>query len=69
MLVCMCRHRDRGVTMLMRIDVGASDSGVLRLTLSHHASGFAPYRIENCSLETLHARQDRCLEQVGQRRC
>lgn len=52
------RHRDRGVTMLVRVDVATSAaSGVLRVTLSHHPSGFAPYRIDNCSLETLHARQ------------
>lgn len=55
-----CRHRDRGVTMLVRVDVAASAaSGVLRCVLSHHPSGFAPYRIDNCSLETLHARQYR----------
>lgn len=52
------RHRDRGVTMLVRVDVAASAaSGVLRCVLSHHPAGFAPYRIDNCSLETLHARQ------------
>ncbi len=54
------RHRDRGVTMLVRVDVAASAaSGVLRCVLSHHPAGFAPYRIDNCSLETLHARQYR----------
>lgn len=54
------RHRDRGVTMLVRVDVATSAaSGVLRVTLSHHPAGFAPYRIDNCSLETLHARQHR----------
>ena len=54
----VCRHRDRGVTMLVRVDVATSAaSGVLRVTLSHHPAGFAPYRIDNCSLETLHARQ------------
>lgn len=46
--------------MLVRVDVAASASGVLVVTLSHHPSGFAPYRIENCTLETLHARQHRC---------
>ena len=52
------RHRDRGVTMLVRVDLATSAaSGVLRVMLSHHPAGFAPYRIENCSLETLHARQ------------
>lgn len=44
--------------MLVRVDVATSaTSGVLRVTLSHHPAGFAPYRIDNCSLETLHARQ------------
>ena len=44
--------------MLVRVDVATSAaSGVLRITLSHQPSGFAPYRIDNCSLETLHARQ------------
>lgn len=57
------RHRDRGVTMLVRVDVATSAAGVLRVTLSHHPAGFAPYRIENCSLETLHARQQRVREQ------
>ena len=46
--------------MLVRVDVAASAaSGVLRCVLSHHPAGFAPYRIDNCSLETLHARQYR----------
>ena len=31
--------------MLVRVDVATSASGVLRITLSHHPSGFAPYRI------------------------
>eukprot|EP00887_Chlorella_sp_A99_P007395 scaffold2.g7395.t1 len=56
------RHRDRGVTMLVRADVATSEAGVLRATLSHHPAGFAPYRVENCSLETLHARQARVRE-------
>jgi hypothetical protein len=44
--------------MLVRVDLAASPAtGVLQVTLSHHPAGFAPYRIENCSLETLHARQ------------
>lgn len=46
--------------MLVRVDVATSAaSGVLRVTLSHHPAGFAPYRIDNCSLVTLHARQYR----------
>jgi len=51
------RHRDRGVTMLVRVDVATTDSGIVQVTLSHNPSGFAPYRVENCSLETLNARQ------------
>jgi len=57
------RHRDRGVTMLMGLDVSTTSSGLLKVTLSHQPAGFAPYRIENCSLETLHARQKGVTEQ------
>ena len=57
------RHRDRGVTMLVRLDVATGPLGVLCITLSHQPAGFAPYRIENCTLETLHARQLRVREQ------
>lgn len=66
-LCCVvCRHRDRGETMLVRVDVATSAaSGVLRITLSHHPAGFAPYRIDNCSLETLHARQYKCVLRIA----
>lgn len=57
------RHRDRGVTMLVRVDVATSHSGSCHITLSHNPAGFAPYRVENCSLETLHARQKSVREQ------
>jgi hypothetical protein len=57
------RHRDRGVTMLVRVDVAATGAGTLLVTLSHHPAGFAPYRLENCTLETLHCRQQRVREQ------
>jgi hypothetical protein len=49
--------------MMVRVDVATTASGVLRVTLSHHPAGFAPYRIENCTLETLHARQLRVRDQ------
>jgi hypothetical protein len=57
------RHRDRGETMLVRVGVATTDAGVVRVTLSHNPAGFAPYRVENCSLETLHARQAAVREQ------
>lgn len=51
----MCR--DRGVTMLVRVDVCAAEGGVLVINVSHQAAGFTPYRLDNCSSETLHLRQ------------
>ena len=48
--------RDRGVTMLVRVDVSGGAGGVLLVSLSHQAAGFAPYRLDNCSCETLHLR-------------
>lgn len=42
--------------MLVRVDICASDAGVLVVSVSHHSSGFAPYRLDNCSPETLHLR-------------
>jgi SHR-binding domain of vacuolar-sorting associated protein 13 len=57
------RHRDRGITMLLRVDVAISTSGSAQITLSHNPAGFAPYRVENCSTETLHARQKSVREQ------
>jgi len=52
-------HRDRGVTMLVRVDISAGTNGVLSVALSHQAAGFAPYRIDNCTAATLHLRQAR----------
>ena len=49
-------YRDRGVTMLLRVDVSTSSAGALLITLSDHASGFAPYRLDNCTPLTLHLR-------------
>ncbi|KAG7670791.1 hypothetical protein KSW81_004224 [Nannochloris sp. 'desiccata'] len=57
------RHRDRGITMLLRVDVAISTSGSAQIILSHNPAGFAPYRVENCSIETLHARQKSVREQ------
>ncbi len=57
------RHRDRGITMLLRVDVAISASGSAQITLSHNPAGFAPYRVENCSTETLHLRQKSVREQ------
>ena len=57
------RHRDRGITKLVRVGVASAASGVCYITLSHNPTGFAPYRVENCSLETLHARQKSVREQ------
>jgi hypothetical protein len=51
------RHRDRGETMLVRVDVATAAIGVMHVTLSHNSEGFAPYRVENCTIETLHCRQ------------
>ena len=44
------------MTMLVRVDICASDAGVLVVSVSHHTGGFAPYRLDNCSPETLHLR-------------
>ncbi len=46
--------RDRGVTILVRVDVSSGSAGVLAVTLSHQAAGFAP-----CA--TLAACTPRCL--------
>lgn len=55
------RRRDRGITMLVRVDISASTDGVLSVALSHQPAGFAPYRIDNCTATTLHLRQVRPL--------
>ena len=44
------------MTMLVRVDVSGGAGGVLLVSLSHQAAGFAPYRLDNCSSETLHLR-------------
>ena len=42
--------------MLLRVDVSTSSSGALLVTLSDQAAGFAPYRVDNCTSQTLHLR-------------
>lgn len=59
---CRIRHRSRGETLLLQLDVAASSSGIVA-TLSGRQGGFAPYRIDNCSAETLHVQQAGCAEQ------
>lgn len=68
--LCLCltacsyriRHRNRGETLLLQLDVAASSSGIVA-TLSGRQGGFAPYRIDNCSAEVLHVQQAGCPEQ------
>ncbi len=38
------RHRNRGETQLVRVDVGVGADGTLLASLSHHHTDFAPYR-------------------------
>ena len=48
--------RDRGETRLVRVDICSTKGGVLVVSMSHQAGGFAPYRLDNCSTEVLHVR-------------
>ncbi|GIL46445.1 hypothetical protein Vafri_3439, partial [Volvox africanus] len=57
------RHRNRAETQLVRVDVSLSPAGSMLLSLSHHHTDFAPYRIDNCSGEVLHVQQVGCLDQ------
>lgn len=58
------RHRNRGETLLLQLDVAAASSGSSMVaTLSAPEGGFAPYRIENCSSEVIHVQQVGCVEQ------
>eukprot|EP00884_Botryococcus_braunii_P001070 jgi/Botrbrau1/10964/Bobra.0383s0018.1 len=56
------RHRDKGETLLLQVDIKTSSDGVLLICVSHQAVGFSPYRIDNCTSETLHLRQEGCSE-------
>lgn len=52
------RHRDRGITRIVRADVSHSlKDGTRRIIFRSNPEEFTPYRIENCSLETLIIRQ------------
>ena len=45
-----------GETRLVRVDICSTKGGVLVVSMSHQAGGFAPYRLDNCSTEVLHVR-------------
>lgn len=52
------RHRDRGITRIVRADIShTSDHETKQIIIRSNPNGFAPYRLENCSLETLTIRQ------------
>lgn len=42
--------------MMARVDVSTTAAGPMLVTFSHQVLGFAPYRLDNCSSETLHVR-------------
>lgn len=42
--------------MLLRVDISTYASGSLLITLSDQGTGFAPYRLDNCTPFTLHLR-------------
>ena len=50
--------------MLVRVDICATRDGVLVVNVSHQTGGFAPYRLDNCSSETLHLRFQPCPAQL-----
>ena len=52
------RHRDRGVTHIVRAEIShSSEDGTKRIVLRSNPGAFTPYRLDNCSLETLTVRQ------------
>ena len=58
------RHRDRGITKIVRADISrTSDHGTEQIILRSNPEEFAPYRLENCSLETLTVRQKGVIDQ------
>ncbi|KAK9798969.1 hypothetical protein WJX73_003190 [Symbiochloris irregularis] len=57
------RHRGRGETLMLKVDVSTTKSGPMLVTISHQAAGFTPYRLDNCTSETLHISQHQCSEQ------
>ncbi len=58
------RHRDRGVTDIVRAEIShSSEDGTKRIVLRSNPLAFTPYRLDNCSLETLTVRQKGVLDQ------
>eukprot|EP01025_Chloroclados_australasicus_P036630 TRINITY_DN37331_c0_g1_i1.p1 TRINITY_DN37331_c0_g1~~TRINITY_DN37331_c0_g1_i1.p1 ORF type:complete len:1661 (+),score=111.99 TRINITY_DN37331_c0_g1_i1:654-4985(+) len=58
------RQRDAGHTVLLRVDISTNqENGVILVRMSHQAVGFAPYRLDNFTAETLHVRQEGCTDQ------
>ncbi|GAX77877.1 hypothetical protein CEUSTIGMA_g5319.t1 [Chlamydomonas eustigma] len=51
------RQRNQQETLLLRVDVHTSRSGLVLVKLSHQASAFSPFRIDNCTTQRLHIRQ------------
>lgn len=49
-------RRDKGETLLLQVDIKTSSDGVLLICVTHQAVGFSPYRIDNCTSETLFVR-------------
>ena len=43
-------------TMLLRVDSAVADNGMVVASVSRQRGGFAPYRLDNCSPETLYVR-------------
>lgn len=58
------RHRDRGITKIVRADIcHSAEHGTEKIILRSNPEEFTPYRLENCSLETLTIRQKGVLDQ------
>jgi len=58
------RHRDRGITRVVRADLSqSSDDGSRRIVFRSNPEDFTPYRLDNCSLETLTVRQKDVIDQ------
>lgn len=47
---------DQVETMLLRVDSAVADNGMVVASVSRQRGGFAPYRLDNCSPETLYVR-------------
>ena len=58
------RHRDRGITRVVRADLSqSSNDGSRRIIFRSNPEDFTPYRLDNCSLETLTVRQKDVIDQ------